>query len=357
MKRGSGGRKTVGMVAAAALALVLCAGVLVPGAFSQGAAAKPKTEAEMKSQKTLIAFATYANAFRRVASADPDKAVTTFGNAGFKAKWTADAGKLFKSKAQKNILKDIFSASVVLVGRASATEAVAGLYSPWLDAVVLLGMNVGKDGKVHMTDYRFVAGESWRNEKNVDAAKVASLYTIKDPLIDVLIDRYHRTVSVFNENYPLEAPYKLVPDRLESRIGTTTEESTPMLARRVCRLNMYQSYFSKGNLGLIKSVRVLRQEIKAGDQARLRAFLSPKQDAEMLKTICTLPVDLRDGVVTTYYAADKEAAVIALVDEASPRWVFVAEVTKGAAERNIHLDVLDLETSTELVAAKKGGAR
>ena len=52
MKRGSGGRKTVGMVAAAALALVLCAGVLVPGAFSQGAAAKPKTEARDSKQIT-----------------------------------------------------------------------------------------------------------------------------------------------------------------------------------------------------------------------------------------------------------------------------------------------------------------
>lgn len=344
-----------------ALTVPLCAALFALIALSQepggGDKMADKPKADVQTKKSLLTFAANANAFRQVAAADPDRAVKTFGNAEFRKKWAGDAAGLFKSKAEKNILRDVFSGAVVLVGRSSADRAVGCLYSPWLDAVVLLGMEIDKSGKLSMIDYRLVAGESWRNEKGVDAAKIMSLYTTGGPLVDVLADHYHETVKVFNENYPLEGEYRIVPDSLKDRIGDTVEEATPMLARRACRLQMYRNYFSEGNFELIKSVRTLRGLLKEGDQAKLSAFLSPRQDAEMLKTICILPPDLRDGVATVYFTEDKKMAVIALVDSASPRWVFVAEVKKDAAARNIHIDALDLEMSAKLVAARKGGAK
>ena len=88
MKR-SGGERRKGsarrMWPKVALSLALCVGVLAVGAFSQGTGGRGKmTKKPKETQKTLITFGAYANAFRVTASADPDKAVKTF-NEGVEA--------------------------------------------------------------------------------------------------------------------------------------------------------------------------------------------------------------------------------------------------------------------------------
>lgn len=314
------------------------------------------TKKDRSFEKAAITFIGHANAFRLLAAGNLDKAIEVFGSEKFKAKWALDGAKRFKTKAEKNILRDTFAGSAVMMGRVELDRAVACFYSPWMDAVVLLGLVRGKDGMARADDYRLVAGESWRNEQDVTAEKIVSLYEIKEPLIMALIARYSKTAAVFDKHYPLRGKYQLVPDDLKERIGSTADAMVPMVARRVCRLHMYQNYGTKPNANLVQSVKALSKEVKDGDEAKLKAYLNGKQNAKMLQAVCRLPAEMRADLKPMYFAQSKEKAVVALVNPASPRWVIVAELIKSATARNAQLDLLDLNASAKLVSIAKGGA-
>ncbi|MCK5849295.1 MAG: hypothetical protein KAH23_00165 [Kiritimatiellae bacterium] len=314
--------------------------------------AKPPTE----EQKMLLRYVAFANAYRVLGSADPDKANDKFGTKKFKKSWTEDAGKIFNNKTEKTMLRDFFSSSVVLVGRASKKKAVACFYSPWLDTLLLVGMR-HDDSDVMLEEYRFVAGESWREEKVTTGEQLLSLYIGSEPLVLALAKRYDKTVSIFNANYPLDDWYRFIPRKVRKRIGTTGEEAAPMLARRFCRVKMYRNYFSKEKRAVMLAVRELQERLKKGDPTELKKFLSAKQDQEMLKTICMLPSDLRGGVATVYFAESGDSGIVALVGENYPRWIFVLEMANIRSKKPevTNIDVMDLEISSKLMKAEKGG--
>ena len=154
----------------------------------------------------------------------------------------------------------------------------------------------------------------------------------------------------------MQAPFVFLPEELKQEIGATREELAPIKGRMLYRAQMFRNLFEKENRDYVQVAKELRSRLPAGNEASLRAYLSPKQNAEMLETICRMPGLLRRNLAPNYFVRNPSAggSIMALVNSEMPRWVFAVQVLDqgGAAKPAVSIEAMDLEASKKIVAAQ-----
>lgn len=326
-----------------------------PGDSVSGSSKSAVGNARMKPAFLLAAE---MNTFRLSAGAMTDRALQVWASPEFQAKWSKEVLPLFPEPGSKQQLHDFFSSAVVLLGRATNGSGVAGFYNPWQDGLLLLAAIPGKDHPL-LTDYCFIAGETWRGEKVSTGEDLLALYALKEPLTIALARRYAATIEKFSRLYPVEAPFDFLPDELKQQIGPTREELAPIKARMVYRAQMFRRLFEKENQDVVQVAKEMRALLAAGNEASLRAYASPKQNAEMLETICRMPALLRRKLAPNYFVRNSSAAgsILGLVNSEMPRWVFTVQILDQGAEvkPTVSIEAIDLEASKKIVAMVKEG--
>ena len=332
-----------------------------PGQAAAGqpapASASPKPAADSRMKPAFL-LASEMNTFRLSAGAMTARAIEVWASPEFQAKWAKEVMPLFPEPADRQQLHDFFSSAVVLLGRTADGSGVAGFYNPWQDGLLLIAAAPGKEHPT-LTNFCFIAGETWRGEKVATAEDILALYALKEPLTIALARRYSATVEKFNRLYPVQAPFVFLPDELKPQIGPTGEELAPIKGRMLYRAKMFRTLFEKENRGAVQVAKNLRTLLPAGNEASLRAYLSPQQNATMLETICKIPGLLRRNLAPNYFVHNPAAggSIMALVNSEMPLWVFAVQILDpaGTAKPAVSIEAMDLEASRKILVNLKEG--
>ncbi len=306
------------------------------------------TPAQMQE---IFMLAAQMNIFRLSAGAMANRAVEVWAIKEFQEKWKNEVVSVFPDEASMDQLRDFFSSAVVLFGRSSGGSAVCAFYSPWSDAIFLVTLKAGQK-HASLMDFRFISGESWRGEPVVTEGGL-KLYSLKEPLIIALARQYSKTIEIFDELYPPTGEFIFLPDAMKSRIGSTADELGKITKRTSYRMGMIKRLFAKENLPVIYVIKNLRALLPAGDIKKLSAYLSPRQNKEMLETICSMPAGLRQNLSPNYFVQNKSngSFLVALVNAEIPRWVFAVQIIEkgeGVAPE-VTIEAMDLQISAKIL--------
>lgn len=313
--------------------------------------------------KGLLTFASKMNIFRLSAGALIDRSIEVWANKEFQEKWQREVVPMFSKesnftllpeKTEKVMLQDFFSSAIVFVGRADKEKAVVLFYNPWVDGLLFVSTQDAADKPI-LTDFRFVSGESWREEIPQAVNDPLDLYSPKEPLTIALARKYNVTVSKFNTLYPLQAPFIFIPTEISSSIGSAEEELSRIKKRMLYRMNMFTQLFTNENKAFLKVARDLRLLLMAADCNKLKEYLSSGQNPKMLETICIMPAALRHNLSPNYFIKNEStlSSLIALVNSETPRWFFVAKIIdKPSPEKpEVTIEVMDFETASQVIDA------
>jgi hypothetical protein len=296
------------------------------------------------------------NIFRLSAGFDVNRAMEVWADKNFQAKWQKEIALLFPGKADRQQLHDFFSSAVVLMGRAEAGRAVVTYYNPWLDGLLLIAVESGKEHPV-LTDFCFISGESWRGEKPQTGEDLLALYMLKEPLTITLARKYSQTVAKFNRLYPPTGAFVFLPDEVKQCVGPAGQDLAPIKGRMLYRAKMFQLLFAKENHTAVVVTKDLRHLLAEGDVKKLLAYLAPKQNLDMLQTICMMPAALRRNLAPNYFVNNRSAggSIMALVNSEMPRWFFAVQVLNrgSGAKPEVTIETMDLESSSIIMAKLK----
>ena len=305
-------------------------------------------------------LASEMNVFRLSAGAMTVRALDVWASPEFLVKWIKEVWPLFPKPEDRRQVEDFFSSAVVLLGRTANGSGVAGFYSPWQDGLLLIAATPGKEHPL-LTDFCFIAGETWRGEKVATGEDLLALYALKEPLTIALSRHYAATIEKFNRLYPVQAQFVFLPEELKRELGPTSEELAPIKGRMLYRAQMFRKLFEKENRAAVQVAKELRSLLAAGDLEKLRAYLSPKQNAEMLDTVCKMPVVLRRNLAPNYFVRNPSAggSIMALVNSEMPRWIFAVQILdKTAGEKpGVTIEALDLGSSALVINEAKNNSK
>ncbi|MEI8039857.1 MAG: hypothetical protein WCL11_00525 [Verrucomicrobiota bacterium] len=307
--------------------------------------------------KSMLTQAAQMDVFRLSAGFNASRAIEVWASTKFHAKWKQEVLPFFAGSGDQQQLHDFFSSAVVLLGRASSERSVACFYNPWLDGLLLLSVGPGK-GRALLEDFCLVSGESWRGESVTTGEDVLALYALKQPLTVTLAHKYAKTIDTFNRLYPPDGPFEFLPDVVKNKVTRTSKEIEPIKGRMLYRANMFKTLFEKRSSSDINIARDLRQMLKDGNEVMLAAYLSPKQDRQMLHTLCQIPPLMRDNLAPNYYVRNPLAggAIMAMLNSKTPRWLFVIQILGQGHDQkpSVSIEAMDLEASGGIVAKLKG---
>ncbi|MBT3378792.1 MAG: hypothetical protein HN742_11425 [Lentisphaerae bacterium] len=306
------------------------------------------------SKEAVALFAANLNAFRLNAARDVEDAVSRWGTSDFQEKWQSEVVTPLANSPWQETFRDFFASAVTFVGGVNGDGATGAFYSPWQDGVLLIGASRHGRG-AQVTDFQFVAGESWREETVRTGDDLLKLYALKEPLLLAVARNYSKTVELFNVLYPLQGESRLIARGLAGRVGTNSEELRPIVARMLYRIRMFAALRTTDNTAALTAIRELAVLVRDGDEDRLRAFLAPDQNAKMLRSICMLPATIRSNVGPVFFGQDSSAYVVSLVNPAHPKWVFAAQIKKGSDQgRTTRIETFDLDQSSQVIALREG---
>jgi len=338
-------RMTKKMFVAAVTALMLVSHFATQG-LATGA------NADRSFDKRLIEYSIVANTFRLEAARSPDAAIARWGSPAFQKAWARDM-KLFKDPKYVPLLKDFFITAIIFEGNVQEGSVVAAFYNPWLDGILLVEMR--KTSEIKLEDFRIVAGESWRRETVTTGKDLLKLYALKETLLLALARNYSPTANLFSQYYPMQGKGSFLPPEISSRIGLADEELRPIVARMLYRTKMFAALVSAQKNSFLAIAKELSKKLGQGNEEDLRAYLSPKQDATMLKSICMLPAASRQQFGPVYFGEDASAVILGMVNPVNPRWILAAQILKdGKNTRPTRIEIFDLDASGKLLKLRQG---
>jgi hypothetical protein len=290
-----------------------------------------------------------ANMFRLHAAVDVDAAVAKWGNEAFRQKWEAEVNALF-SRPERFELHDFFSSAVVWVGGCKGAQSVTGFYSPWVDGLLVLAMDQTAEKMPVLTDFAFISGESLRGVEDLSPEQALALYDLKEPLI-VAVSRYYApSAELFSALYPPTGEPVLLPAALKARVDSQAGELMLLKARMIVRMKMFRDYLDKANHGWMVQSGVLMHALKAGDKEKLMAFLSERQPAALVESVCQLDPSIRKDFGPVYFARASEGVIVGYVNPSAPRWLLEATFQgKKPAPRSARIELLDLELGDQVL--------
>lgn len=300
-----------------------------------------------------IQVAIIANVFRLEAYKNVRDAVNRWGTVNFVARWNQDISLVFEAPGRQPMLREFFATAIIFVGSIQDDDAVVGLYNPWHDGVLLMHLMAKEDSFV-IADFRFIPGETWRNEKAATADDLLRLYALKEPLVLALARNYAATAETFAALYLPEGTQGFLPKPLADRLDIPDDELKPILARMLYRTRMFTALVAPPNRPALAALKTLAARVRDGDEAALLAALAPSQNLDMVTSICQLPADARAEFGPAYFG-EGDGAIIALTSPLHPRWVIAAQVSQGETDGTVvRVELFDLESSEALLKLTGG---
>lgn len=325
----------------------------------------PKMQALFKGQgATDLASEVMAQAersmhsFRMEAANNPTMAVRRWGDAAFVQRWKQEVGPLFTGESEEFFLRDFFAGAVILLGRpTSSSEVIASIYSPWVDCLLMVKVRLGKgassDGS--LKDFRFIGGETWRQELGKTPEQALWLYSSRNPLVADLAKLFCDTLSVFDSSY-VKVPHGVcVPAVLEKRVSAIGEELKYPGLRMFYRQTMRNLLLAPDNRHVVTDAQSFVQSLGTDDHSTIRTHVAAKQDQKMLESIIRLPLTLRKRLCPVYFAGGSREATLAFLNPERPAWVVVVRVRASEGQKSeVTAELMPLFASSGFMAADKG---
>ena len=333
-------------------AMALFSGKTVSSPAKKATSAEPVGRQD--ALRNLLKHATIINGFRMEAAVDVDKAAQTWGDPGFREKWAKEVETLFVTQPEKRLFRDFFSSAVVLPGKLDvSSQTDAALYNPWVDCVMLLRVGA-VSGKPLLTDFCFIAGETWRDEKVATAEDLLILYRSSTPLAFDLAKRFRATMEPLRKGILNQTGQTLLPSQLKTRTATAAEELRPPMVRMLYRQKMFEEFLSPKNQQVVAAAQKIMELVQKGDRVELGNYLSSAQDRKTLDAICNLPVELRSRLCPNYFSGAPKNSLVAFVNPAYPEWVYAVNIVAGEnAKPSITAELCPLQASDRIEALAK----
>lgn len=314
----------------------------------QGSALMAQDVNDFELQKMTLRFANATNTFRLDAAGDLAEALKTWTAIPVQERWEKEVTPYFEG--QEVHWLDFFSSAIILIGRVQANQAVIGFYNPWIDGMVLTGWTCTGDATITMEEFAIVSGESWRGAAIDETCLLSEWERATSRLPNALKGTYTRTIQIFNEEYALAAPYQLLSEAIGERLQGPEIELTPLKYRMINRMAMFRDYLdpeaqtpeaAEVLVAVKRAMEVLSQD---DPEVLMTAVVAEHQDKELVETIFTLPLDLREELAPNFLLHRPEGAITALVDPAHPRWfILVSFLVKDGEVRIDSMEPYDFE--------------
>ena len=331
--------------------VVAMAGVLlIHGA--QGNEADDGATMEIDRAQDVLTLVGFVNQFRMDAIRNIDMALQQWATPEFMNRWDAHVLRIFQ-KPEMIMWEDFFSGSIVWAGTMGEGEGIAGLYSPWCDALLILRVRIA-GAESRLTDFRIVSGEALRNEPIPTEAvvqKTLRLYVGSEPPTLALARLYADSLEAFEAAFPEEGNLDLLPDRLSDRAKTNTEEAALIKGRMIYRLHMFRELLGEQRNSRFhaETGRLLRI-IESGESERVRAAFSSDQAPEPVDSLLEISEDIRAAMTVSFFGRKGADAVVGLISPVAPKWVFMVLMEENEAENLVlTMEMLDLEASAQVL--------
>jgi hypothetical protein len=269
------------------------------------------------------------------------------------AKWRAFA----EANLSREQIRDFFVGSVQLRGPVDAKASVSGFYNPWWDAVLVAEHSgeksavKGSEGTTEdilvrrVSDFRFLSGESFRNEPHKEVPSVESVIPGSRLIPMVVADLTTRTRRCFDEMYA--DGVALLADHQESE---TKENVREIQIRSALRMKMARNLMS--NDAHFKEAWQLAKVLKDGRKGTFNLLFSSDYARMMTEKFVSLPKMARMGFEPYgYYSADDGSNVrtYVYVNARHPRLFAVAHL--GLGLRKTVFEWFDFSRAGDIVKA------
>ncbi len=333
-----------------AAAMVIMGGLLIHGAqegtSSEAAAMDEEEAAEVL---TLVGF---VNQVRMDASRNTGMALRQWATPDFMERWDSEVMTLFE-KPEMIMWEDFFSGSVVWVGTIQDGAAIAALYSPWCDGIVVLHVTI--DGwESRMTDFRIMSGEALRKEAiptASDVQKTLRLYVGGEAPTVALSRLYADSLNAFEAAYLGQSELKLLPARLADRVKKDTQETAMLKGRMIYRQYMFRELLAEEqNSRFLAQTGLLLSAIEEGEPDTVRGLFSPEQSPLPLDSLLEIPEEIRSHMTVAFFGRKGEEGLVGLMSPVAPKWIFMVLMQDGDDDSLVlKTEMLDLDASSQVL--------
>lgn len=307
-------------------------------------------------------YAALLSAFRDSAAKNPENAAEYWFSMSARLKWNNSV--VANTTAMQ--LTDFFTGGIMLCGGSGSGRvgAVAGIYNPWWDAMLLVKMNVVESGtwtgpSAQIKEFHFLSGETFRGEVPTDTpASIRTVVPEGDPLAVELWRVASGTRKRFEKLFPLDG--KPSWGRAAALIASLddTKEMERIQTRAGVRLKLMLEFVKNTrDVGIAAQIVEL---IRHGSHYRLCDHFREPASRPLLKTLSEMPEMFRKDFIPYGRVATAEATLYLFVNPKVPRLFATVTLPRDRKKTPPSLEWYDLLQSDELLAAwnnRKGVAK
>ncbi|MEI6190957.1 MAG: ankyrin repeat domain-containing protein [bacterium] len=312
---------------------------------------------DQKTVNTLSKLTKDTNSFRLSAAINVDNGISSWTEKSAYDKWSTEiVPKLFETTPEKNMLRDFFSGAMVMTYNSVSQDSnIVLLYSPWADCILLLKMKFSND-KNTISDYVFVAGETWRNEKLETPEEALKFYGSDSVLDKDLVNLVSSVKKIFVDEYVNKNETKLISDGIKNGVASALEELRPPVIRLLYREQMYVNYLATSTKPLVQAANKLVDLVVAGDRNGLKSYLAPNQNQDFLNAILNLTPELRKNLVgPVYFSGNPKNGIVAFINPEYPESVLITRVIiKDGGKSDVTVFLIPLSESDKIASIMSG---
>lgn len=322
---------------------------ILPSAASD-ARQKRFEEALGNEDARKIAFAIYTSGFREEAARFPLHAIAnSFSRRALDSWQVATSGEYSFIEEQ---LKDFFAGALVMDGPVSQSAALAGLYNPWWDAIMLFEIKRG-DSSFIIDECCFMSGETFRGEETKPGEISCRTIVPPDgaPLAIEIMRVVSSTAKAFERMLPDDAPSVWWGDELDAKLSSLNRnvEMERIHMRSLLRAqHLLKLCDNARDTGISVFIERLAQK---GSMVRLYKYFRSKASRVLLKSFAGLPGKARASFKIYGYIPAEEAKMFVLVNTAAPRLVAFAKIDAAPSPETSAFEWYDLLYSDDYLAA------
>ena len=312
-------------------------------------------------------YAALLGAFRDSFTDKPGEAAEYWFSKEVRSEWSTEvSGEMIPQQ-----VTDFFTGGIMLAGGSDRKGAVAGVYNPWWDAILLVQVSCretksGEEDNIYrmvtaldgmpgapraqVTEFYLLSGETFRGE--TDAGALPSVRTVvpeKDPLAVELWRVTAGTRKRFEELFPLEGENTWGEFAQIAAAVDKHREMERIQTRSAVRLRLTMEFLKNvREVGIAAQVAEL---IRHGSHYRLCDHFPEPASRPLLKTLADMPKVFRKDFTPYGHVATEEATLYVFVNVKVPRLFVTVTLPRDRKKTPPSLEWYDLLQSEQLLAA------
>lgn len=304
------------------------------------------------AKSRVVVCGSVVASFREAAMDDPAAAVQYFMDKEAQDDWNAFVATEMIVQQQT----DFFMGAAELSGPADKKGAIAALYNPWWDAILVLDMRVQEtsdfeSAPLKVSKFAFLSGETFRGEPVKGVPSCRTVVPEDDPLSVELWRVTSATRKMFESKFPLEGNARRVRAGFADIQGNADKEKEMSIIQCRSALRMQHTVALLKNARATGTAALLTRLARSGSHFRLCTYFKMPVSRPLLKTFSELPKEARKGFLPYCYIPTEKASLYVLVNKDAPTLYISVSLMKDVKAETSSMEWYSLTQSDELLAA------